>query len=69
MAKLYEIAQMKNGQIVQRGGIAASRSTVGRWITVCKKSEPGTEFVAVPASAEAVTISEYRKECALYAED
>lgn len=66
MTKLYEIAQVKDGVIIQRGGIAASRRTVGRWIEVCKANVPDEDYIAVPANAEAISLEAYKKECEGY---
>ena len=63
MAKLFEIAYRdENGETV-RGGIKASRTTVGRWIRANAKSDPGVEYFAVLADENAITAEEYAIEC------
>jgi len=59
---LYEIAYIKDGELV-RGGVAASLRTVGRWIEsyLNNDSEPEYIYVAVPASPDAIPLSEFNK--------
>ena len=67
MEKFWEIAYRdENGETV-RGGIKASRSTVGRWIHANEKADPGVEYFAVPADENAITAAEYAIECGEWA--
>lgn len=51
----YEIAYLKNNQIIS-GGVAADIRTVARWIEDAMEMDPGTTYFAIPANEDAVPI-------------
>lgn len=64
--KQYEIMQIYPDGHTARGGIKASMSTVRKWIEQNTANDPESQYIAVEADSEAITIAEYRAECRAY---
>ena len=59
---LYEIAYIRDGELV-RGGISASLRTIGRWIESNQATDPDTVYMAVPSSADAIPVAVFNAQC------
>ena len=58
---LYEIAYIATSGELVRGGISASRRTVGRWIATNSSTDPDTVYFAVPATEDAIPLAQWNK--------